>query len=119
MNTEIINATKNIYGGVIVEPTDLPEIPDEFAARLEYSLRVWASEGAKVVWLSTARSQAALIPIAVALGFVFHHALEDSLQMTYTLIPGSTIPPFATHYVGAGGVVLREDGGAPCGIRKV
>ena len=93
-----------------MEPADLPEKSGEFAARLEYSLVVWKSQGIKVVWLSTTRAQAALIPVAVAQGFVFHHALEDRLQMTCTLIPGSSIPPFATHYVGAGGVVLRDDG---------
>jgi len=43
------------------------------------------------------------------MGFVFHHAIEDSLQMTLTLVPGSFIPPYATHYIGAGGVVIDGD----------
>ncbi|MDR1932157.1 MAG: NUDIX domain-containing protein [Spirochaetales bacterium] len=107
---ELIKAQKNPFGGVVIESADLPSGGADFAARLEYSIGVWKAEGAKVVWLAAARAQAALIPAAVALGFVFHHAQEDVLQMTLTLIPGSFIPPYATHYVGAGGVVLRGDG---------
>ena len=92
-----------------MEPAALPSDTAEFAARLEYSLGVWKAEGVKVVWLAVTRSQAQLIPVCVAAGFVFHHAVEDSLQMTRVLVPGSSVPPYATHYVGAGGVVLDGD----------
>ena len=105
----IINAQKNLFGGCIVESADLPQDPTEFAARLEYSLGVWKTEGVKVVWLAVSRAQAGFIPLCVASGFIFHHATEDSLQMTLALVPGSTVPPYATHYVGAGGVVLDGD----------
>jgi 8-oxo-dGTP pyrophosphatase MutT (NUDIX family) len=107
---QIIQAEKNPFGGVVVDSSALPEDPERFAACLDYSLEVWKAEGARLVWLAVSRSQAALIPVCVSRGFVFHHAREDSLQMTYTIVPGSFIPPYATHYVGAGGVVLREDG---------
>jgi 8-oxo-dGTP pyrophosphatase MutT (NUDIX family) len=107
---ELIKARKDPFGGVVIESADLPSGPADFAARLEYSLGVWKAEGMKVVWLAAAREKAALIPVCVERGFVFHHAGEDVLQMTLTLVPGAFIPPYATHYVGAGGVVLREDG---------
>jgi 8-oxo-dGTP pyrophosphatase MutT (NUDIX family) len=107
---ELIMAQKNPFGGVVVESADLPSGPADFAARLEYSIGVWKAEGVKLVWLAAAREKAALIPVCVAQGFVFHHAQKDVLQLTLTLAPGAFIPPYATHYVGAGGVVLREDG---------
>ena len=102
----IFNAQKNLFGGCTVEPSDLPQDAGEFAARLRYSLDVWKAEGLKVVWLAVSRAQAQLVPICVAAGFVFHHATEDFLQMALALVPGSFIPPYATHYVGAGGVVI-------------
>jgi len=106
----IINAQKNLFGGCIVEPADLPQDAAEFEERLGYSIGVWKAEGVKVVWLAVSRRQSGFIPICVAAGFVFHHASEDTLQMTLTLIPGSTVPPYATHYVGAGGVVIDPQG---------
>jgi len=106
---ETIKAQKNLFGGLVVDSADLPVSLPEFTSRLEYSLEVWKSEGVKVVWLAVSRSQAALIPVCTAAGFFFHHAEGEMLQMTCTLVPGSHIPPYATHYIGAGGVVLRED----------
>ena len=110
MSIQIIKAEKNIFGGVVVESGDLSKDPGEFDHCLEQSMALWKSQGVKVVWLGLERHQAALIPAAVAQGFVFHHAQADRLQMTCVLVPGSMVPPFATHYVGAGGVVIREDG---------
>jgi 8-oxo-dGTP pyrophosphatase MutT (NUDIX family) len=106
---QIIKAEKNPFGGVIVEAKDLPSDSGEFAARLDYSIGVWKAEGAKLVWLSVSLDRAALIPVCADRGFIFHHAQDELAQMTLTLAPGSFIPPYATHYVGAGGVVLRED----------
>ena len=107
---EIIKAQKNIFGGLVVESSDLPSDPQEFSVRLNHSLDSWKSEGVKVVWLAASLQQAALIPVCTEAGFTFHHAEGENLQMTCTLVPGSFIPPYATHYIGAGGVVLRDDG---------
>ena len=48
------------------------------------------------------------VPIAVDHGFAFHHSDEDHLMLTHRLEPDAFIPPFSTHYTGAGGVVLNE-----------
>ena len=93
-----------------MEAPALPQDPAEFTALLEYSLGVWKAEGVKVVWLDVPRDKSHFIPICVDAGFVFHHTREDILQMTLTLIPGSTVPPYSTHYIGAGGVVIDDDG---------
>jgi 8-oxo-dGTP pyrophosphatase MutT (NUDIX family) len=48
-----------------------------------------------------------LIPVAVEAGFIFHHSEENHLMLTCRLVEGAFIPGHATHYIGAGGVVLN------------
>jgi 8-oxo-dGTP pyrophosphatase MutT (NUDIX family) len=70
-------------------------------------LEAWKAQGLLVVWLEVPITKAVLIPVAVEEGFTFHHSNDDYLMMTYQLVEGAFIPPFATHYIGAGGVVLN------------
>ena len=105
-----LTATVNAFGGVVVDPAALPVDPDLFRAVLAGALAQWAREGHKAVWLEVPIGKAALIPVAVEAGFAFHHSGEDHLMLTCRLVPGAFIPPYASHYVGAGGVVLNERG---------
>ena len=106
----IINSQKNIFGGCSVDSADLPSDQGEFKERLDYSIGIWKNDGINVVWLLVTLAQSKFIPICTAAGFIFHHADADKLQMTLTLVPGSYIPPYATHYIGAGGVVIDGEG---------
>ena len=45
---------------------------------------------------------------AVEAGFGFHHSGDDYLLMTLRLEEGAFIPPYASHYIGAGGVVIKD-----------
>ena len=105
---DTIEFSTNPFGGVIANPAHLPDDPDDFDARLRESLATWASDDFKLVWLEVPIEKSPLIPIAVHQGFTFHHSQEDYLMLTHRLEPGAFIPPFATHYTGAGGVVLNE-----------
>ena len=60
------------------------------------------------MWLNVPVARAALIPIATEAGFRFHHSSEEYLMLTQPLEEGAFIPPYSTHYIGAGGVVLNE-----------
>jgi 8-oxo-dGTP diphosphatase len=93
---------------VVVDPESLPGCADEFREALARSLRAWMDEGLKVVWLEIPIDKSALIPLAVDAGFVFHHGEHNYVMLTYRLQKGAFVPPYATHYVGAGGVVLNE-----------
>jgi 8-oxo-dGTP pyrophosphatase MutT (NUDIX family) len=104
----VIPSTTNPHGGVIPEPEALPELPEEFRRQLAHSLKLWAEQGFQLAWLAIPITKARLIPIAVDAGFRFHHSGRDHLMLTYQLAPEAFIPPFATHYVGVGGVVLNE-----------
>ena len=96
----------NIYGGFIVDPRQLPHDPEQFALRLDNSLTAWREAGCKLIWLQLPRSAAALIPIAVSVGFTFHHAEAGMLMMTLQMRADAFIPHYATHNVGGGGVVI-------------
>ena len=106
---EVLESTTNPFRGVVPVPASLPENLEVFRQQLHHSLDVWRSEGLLVVWLEVPITHSALIPVAVEAGFTFHHSGDDYLMMTHQLEAGAYIPPYATHYIGAGGVVLNDD----------
>ena len=67
----------------------------------------WSEGGFKLVWLEVPLDRVELIPAAAATGFTFHHAGEPSAMMVRRLQADAFIPPYATHYIGIGGVVLN------------
>ncbi|MCL2093160.1 MAG: NUDIX domain-containing protein [Treponema sp.] len=105
-----IEGKPNVFGGLVIESAALNYDYGDFGPILAENIPLWKDQGIKVVWLELRRDQARLISCCTEAGFVFHHAREDIIQMTLTLVPGSTIPPYATHYVGAGGVVIDKAG---------
>ena len=105
----LLEATTNQFRGVVIKPESLSDNPDEFKMALRWSLDAWQSEGLLVVWLEVPIHRSVLIPLAVEAGFTFHHSNEGYLMMTLQLVPNAHVPPFATHYIGAGGVVLRDE----------
>jgi len=92
----------------VVSPMALTDCAEPFDRRLEYSLESWRSAGHNLVWLEIPASKASLIAIAVESGFIFHHADESGVMMTYQLVDNAYFPPYATHYIGVGGVVLNQ-----------
>ena len=105
---DVLNAAENPFGGMVIDAGDLPAQPEAFGLRLRHSLHLWAGQGYKVVWLEVPIAQSALIPVAVAERFTFHHSGSDYLMLTLSLVNEAFIPPYATHYIGAGGVVLND-----------
>jgi 8-oxo-dGTP pyrophosphatase MutT (NUDIX family) len=93
---------------VIVDPEALPSEVEAFERCLPGSLRAWEAQGLKVAWLEVPIAKSALIPVAVEAGFVFHHSGQAYVMMTLQLVEGAFIPPYATHYIGAGGIVINE-----------
>ena len=103
-----LESTINSFGGVIIKPEVLPRDPEEFKEQLVLSLKAWKAKGAKVVWLEIPISYANLVPVGVEVGFTFHHAKETYISLTLPLVKSAIIPPYATHYIGVGGVVLNN-----------
>ena len=105
-----IESTRNHFGGVLPKPEALPVNPDRFRVVLAESLKIWKAEKYRVVWLEVPIEKSSLIPVAVEVGFSFHHSGNDYLMATFQLEEGAFIPAHSSHYIGAGGVTLNENG---------
>jgi 8-oxo-dGTP pyrophosphatase MutT (NUDIX family) len=105
---ELLESKTNPFGGIVVQPEGLPDDPGEFRSRLNCSLDTWRSDGRLAVWLEVPIANAVLVPVAVEAGFSYHHAGEDYLLLTRRLVEDAHIPPYASHYIGAGGVVINN-----------
>jgi 8-oxo-dGTP pyrophosphatase MutT (NUDIX family) len=104
----ILPSSPNTFGGIVIDPERLPADAAVFRDQLAESLPFWRTDGYKVAWLEVPIGKSALIPIAVDSGFTFHHTTDDYLLLTLRLAEGAFIPTHATHYIGAGGVVLNS-----------
>ena len=104
--SELLEFSTNPFGGVVIDKSALPHNPEDFDARLAVSIKRWTSDDFLTIWLEIPKTLSALIPKAIDCGFDFHHTGEDYILLTCLLVKGSHIPPFATHYIGIGGVVL-------------
>ena len=105
---DILKFNTNPFGGVLVDPLTRPADPQGFRTQLAYSMDEWTVEGYKVAWLEVPLDKSGLVPVAVEAGFTYHHADDSYVMMTNQLEQNSYIPPYATHYIGAGAVVVSE-----------
>jgi len=96
----------NPFGGVLPDPKALPG-PEEIRVRLDHSLDIWRNEGYQAVWLEIPLDQAYVVPVAAEAGFEYHHANSGYVMMTRKLEENTFLPLYATHYIGAGGVVIN------------
>lgn len=99
----------NPFDGAVIDSTGIPADPEEFSRLLEAAIADLNRQNVKVLWITLPLAAAPLVPVAAARGFVYHHAEPEYLHMTLSLVPGSFIPPYASHYIGAGGVVLDSE----------
>jgi 8-oxo-dGTP pyrophosphatase MutT (NUDIX family) len=107
---DLLESTTNPFGGVVTRPDGLPQDPDRLRLQLADSVAAWKAQGSLAVWMEVPISLSQLIPVAVEAGFTFHHSGDDYLMMIHRIVPGTYLPPYATHYIGAGGVVINEAG---------
>src|ERR1700694_2151479 len=98
MAHDVLAFAADQFGGAIVDPEQLPVDANEFSAALDSSLETWRSAGHRLVWLDVPLARAALIPVAVAAGFFFHHSNEGDVMMVCRLTEGAFVPTHATHY---------------------
>ncbi|URE22106.1 BSD, partial [Musa troglodytarum] len=105
---EILPATNDNHGGVIVEMKD-PMDSRTFAFSLRASLEIWRQQGKKGVWIKLPIELSNLVQPTVEEGFQYHHA-EPSYVMLVYWIPDTknTLPVNATHRVGVGAFVMND-----------
>jgi 8-oxo-dGTP pyrophosphatase MutT (NUDIX family) len=97
------------FGGVIIAPDALPRDSAEFVEQLAHSIAIWTDAGLRLAWLTLPIELASHVPLAVRNGFVFHHAKTDYLMLTRQLKPGAFVPSDASHFIGAGAVVINDE----------
>ncbi|MFZ4656102.1 MAG: NUDIX domain-containing protein [Caldilineaceae bacterium] len=100
--------TVNNFGGVMINPAALPATLDAFQDALQASLALWSQDDLKLVWLEVPVAKVAFLPYAVEQGFFFHHSTAEQSTLVYRLQPDAFVPPYSSHYIGVGGVVVNE-----------
>ncbi|PAA65047.1 hypothetical protein BOX15_Mlig029892g1, partial [Macrostomum lignano] len=98
-------------GNVLPDPTPSAQSLREAVAD---HVDRWRRNGVRgvVCSLGVDTGSAALIAALAAVGFRFHHAAGSACCMLLWLAPGEcNYPPYATHTVGAAGLVVRPDTG--------
>lgn len=100
--------TVNQFRGAQIDREQLSNDPEEFRLQIKDAIQEWQAGELKLIWLEIPIEKSRLIPIATEAGFTFHHANEDNLTLTYRVQTEAFIPTYATHCIGAGGVVLNS-----------
>jgi 8-oxo-dGTP pyrophosphatase MutT (NUDIX family) len=104
----------DMYGGVIIDSTDLPENVDAFRQAFQCSLNALATHGfQKAYWIRIPAERIELVPVCLReFSFYIHHAKRDYVMLAKWTHPtrADPIPPPSTHQVGVGCVVDRGDG---------
>nr|GMC70653.1 nudix hydrolase 2-like [Ipomoea batatas] len=85
---EILEATDDAYGGVIVDVRKKMD-PPTFVALLRASISRWRQQGKRGVWLKLPIELSSVVDSAVKEGFWYHHAEATYLMMVYW-IPETT-----------------------------
>ena len=98
----------NRFNGIEINTDELPDDAAVFEQDLSASLVKWVQDGRFLIWLHLPIERAALIPVSTAAGFVFHHTEPNYVLLVRKMQEDALVPGYATHYIGAGGVVINE-----------
>ena len=99
----------NKFNGAVIDASSLPGQTGEFEKQFKNTISELRERKVKILWLHLSLEHAAFVPIAVAAGCLYHHADETGLELVMRLEADAFFPPYATHYIGAGGVILDDD----------
>ncbi len=96
----------NPFQGAVLKTDQLPKNGTDFSLILKRTISEIHKKELKLVWLFLPLLRADLVASAVDLGFSYHHADENGLQLVYKVNSEAFIPGYATHYIGVGGVLI-------------
>jgi hypothetical protein len=107
----ILKHSVDEYNGVHIKDAQL-DFMDElnFGRYLQSSLNRWDRDERNGVWLKVPPKKSHFLPIAVELGFTFHHCDEKIVILTKWLpITPNRLPAAPSHFVGVGGFVVNTN----------
>jgi len=99
----------NPFRGAVIESNHADPDPARFSRQLAATLAAVRGEELELAWLMLPASLSVLVHTAVSMGFTYHHADEHGLQLVCRVNPEAHIPGYATHYIGAGGVIIDNE----------
>ena len=99
----------NIYMGFETDIDSLPDSTEEFFELITYSIKEWINNKIEVVWLTIPEKKSFLIQTALSEGFTFHHTEKEKLVLVRKMHPEAFVVPYATHYIGTGGIVIDQN----------
>lgn len=115
----ILVNTRDSYNSRYILSKDLPSTVEDFDAQLLSTLVKFREEKVKGVFLELSIDRVELIATAKKHGFTFHHTLGDCLTMQKWLPDReSRLPPYASHYVGVGGLTIDFETGRVLVIKE-
>jgi len=92
-------------------------VDDSFEPRLEAALTELKAEGRRGIWMHVPIEHSAAAGVAARHGFSFHHAEGGESVLLRWMTDDAEpcpVPPFATHIVGVGGLVLDDQSRVLC-----
>ncbi|XP_014248506.1 nudix hydrolase 8 isoform X2 [Cimex lectularius] len=97
-------------GVTVSSKTECCQNLEQFAKKLEVSLKKWTNEKLRSVWFEVHLSQADWISVLAKNGFTVHHGKGDLVNLVKWLPKDekNVIPPFAHNTVGAGAIVIND-----------
>lgn len=108
-SNEMLPYEVNLFRGAVLDTELYSGSPSDFSIVLKQTLDHLEINGLQLAWLYLSTERADLVPCVTALGFSYHHADENGLQLVRKIDPDAFIPGYATHYIGVGGVLLDNE----------
>ena len=99
------------YNSVEILAKNLTVESTDFGLQLWSTIKTLKDKKKNAIYFKVDMDNAHLVPIAGRFGFRFHHTKNDYIKMLLWLDDNTEckVPPFATHHVGVGGVVLNKN----------
>ncbi|MCD6397135.1 MAG: NUDIX domain-containing protein [Spirochaetaceae bacterium] len=98
----------NLYQGAVLDTDCLPDNESDFLDILKETITEIRKKNLQLIWLYLPKVRADLVASAVNYGFTYHHADENGLQLIFKIYPEAFVPGYATHFIGAGGVLIDD-----------
>lgn len=102
----MIATSENIYGGVIIVDSTLPDDGDSLKNEIEQLLGTLNDK--KLLWIRIPFEKSALIPVLTSLDFRFHHCDEEYLMLVRRLTFDAFVPTSRNYIAGVGAIVLSK-----------
>lgn len=103
--TNKLRYDEDIFNGVTIDASSLPASIDHSAQELIEHLALFRQQNKRLIWVTLAIEQSALISVFTRNGFHFHSCNDHQLSMVNALVEQAEIPFKPTHTVGAGALV--------------